>query len=51
MVDPETESLESFSLNAQGLYELTGTGPVLSLQIETCRISIDFSSIWEEARS
>ena len=51
MVDPETESLESFSLNEKGRYELTGTGPVLSLQIENCRISIDFSSIWEEARS
>jgi Uma2 family endonuclease len=51
MVDSETESLESFSLNADGRYELSGTGPVLSLQIENCLISIDFSSIWEEARS
>ena len=51
IVDPESESIESFSLNAEGCYQLISTGPVLALQIENCLINIDFSSIWQEARA
>jgi Uma2 family endonuclease len=50
MVDPDTESLESYTLNAGGQYELSGTGPVLSLKAGDCELSIDFVRIWEEAR-
>lgn len=49
MVDPDTESLESYTLNAGGQYELSGTGPVLSLKAGDCELSIDFARIWEEA--
>ena len=48
MVDPETESVEIFTLGEDGLYQKAESGPEFTYTFDDCQITIDFRKIWED---
>jgi Uma2 family endonuclease len=48
LVDPDTEKVEIYSLGEDGSYSQAESGPEFTYSFNGCRVSIDFSQIWEE---
>jgi len=48
MVNPETETVEIYTLGGDGLYQPANSGPVFTYTFDDCKIAIDFQKVWED---
>jgi len=48
IVDPETETVEIFTLGEDGLYHEPDKGPEFTFSFDDCAVPLDFRKVWED---
>jgi Uma2 family endonuclease len=48
IVDPETETVEIYTLGEDGLYQKPETGPEFTYTFDDCKVLLDFRKVWED---
>jgi Uma2 family endonuclease len=48
MVDPETETVEIYTIGEDGLYQKADPGPEFIYSFDDCKVPFDFRTVWED---